>query len=66
MACERDAQVFMRAHRARPAAGRCGCDAFQALTRDGIAITTGAVGGGIGADAHEGWDSVEPNLDTPR
>ena len=48
-------QVFMRARRARRAAGRC---AFEALTRDVIAIARGAVGGVIGADAHEGWDSV--------
>ena len=64
--CERDEQGCLRARRARRAAGRCGCDVFEALTRDVIAIARGAVGGVIGADAQEGWDSVEPNLDATR
>ena len=53
--CERDEQVCMRARRARRAAGRGGCDVFEALTRDVIAIARGVVGGVIGAEAHEGW-----------
>ena len=66
--CERDEQGCLRARRARRAAGRCGCDVFEALTHDviAIAIARGAVGGVIGAEAHEGWDSVEPNVDARR
>ena len=56
----------MHVHRARRAARRCGCDACQALTREVIAIARGAVGGMIGAEAQEGWDSVEPNLNATR